>query len=262
MERINTYPGHIKKPLFYMIPLEQWIPDELHIMLRIWDRLWSLVIAELKEFNQFDNLCREEIMQEMNQIGVKFQFWKDQGTNMWNYTSLMGDDKLKVLRNFNLYQILPPSRARKIRELWDRFNQIYLNLKLKDYDPQQFQFEVEDWLELFLTSDKIITNSTHIEKGLYNPSTITPYIHVLVYHISEFMEIHKQWGLKSFSCAPVEKKNHQQVSRFFQNTFKDGGVTGRKSAIEEILEYENRVLYYLYDHTVTSTLKPKKIYIS
>jgi len=105
----------------------------------------------------------------------------------------MGDDKLKVLRNFNLYQILPPSRARKIRELWDRFNQIYLNLKLKDYDPQQFQFEVEDWLELFLTSDKIITNSTHIEKGLYNPSTITPYIHVLVYHISEFMEIHKQW---------------------------------------------------------------------
>jgi len=77
---------------------------------------------------------------------------------MWNYTSLMGDYKLKVLRNFNLYQILPPSRARKIRELWDRFNQIYLNLKLKDYDPQQFQSEVEDWLELFLTSDKIITN--------------------------------------------------------------------------------------------------------
>ena len=76
------------------------------------------------------------------------------------------------------------------------------------------------------------------------------------------MEIHKQWGLKSFSCAPVEKKNHQQVSRFFQNTFKDGGVTGRKSAIEEILEHENRVLYYLYDHTVTSTSKPKKIYIS
>ena len=43
-------------------------------MLRIWDRLWSLIIAELKEFNQFDDLCRKEIMQEMNQIGVKFQF--------------------------------------------------------------------------------------------------------------------------------------------------------------------------------------------
>jgi hypothetical protein len=41
MEKINeslsNYSGHIKKPLFYMIPLDQWIPDELHIMLRIWE---------------------------------------------------------------------------------------------------------------------------------------------------------------------------------------------------------------------------------
>ena len=163
----------------------------------------------------------------------------------------MGDDKLKVLRNFNLYQILPPSRAKKIRELWNGFDQIYIALKLKDYDPQKFQFEVEDWLELFLTSGE-----------LYSPSTITPYMHVLVCHMSEFMVRHQRWGIKSFSCAPVEKKNHQQVSRFFQQTLKDGGVTGRKSAIVDILEYENRVLYYLFDRTVVSTSKPKKIYIS
>ena len=79
-----------------------------------------------------------------------------------------------------------------------------------------FQFEVEDWLELFLTSDKIITNSTHIEKGLYNPSTITPYIHVLVYHISEFMEIHKQWGLKSFSCDQLRRKTISKCLDFFK----------------------------------------------
>lgn len=119
----------IFKPLFYTIPLEQWIPDKLHIMLRIWDRL-----------------C---------------QFWQEQGTNVWNHTSLMGDDKLKVLRNFDLYQILPSSRAKKIRELWDRFNQIYLILKIKDYDPQQ----------LFLSSDKI--DKIISSKGLYIPSAVT-----------------------------------------------------------------------------------------
>ncbi|GBC07618.1 hypothetical protein RclHR1_07580006 [Rhizophagus clarus] len=109
-------------------------------MLQIWDHLWNLVITELKEFNQFDDLCREEIIQEMNNIGVKFQFWKEHEVNMWNHTSLMGDDKLKVLRNFNLNRILPPSKARKIRELWDKFiwllNQKIMilnnsNLKLK-----------------------------------------------------------------------------------------------------------------------------------
>jgi hypothetical protein len=169
MEKIREYPGHIKKPLFNMISLDHWIPDELHIMLRIFDRLWSLVLSELKDVDQFDNICRNEIVQEMNRIGVHFQFWKEHGPNAWNYTSLMGCDKLKVLKNFNLGQILPPSRSKKIRELWDRFNQLYSNLKIKDYDPQQFQFEAEDWLELFLTPDRVIPNSNRIEKGLYSP---------------------------------------------------------------------------------------------
>lgn len=114
MENILEYPGHNKKPLFNMVLLDHWVPDELHIMLRIWDRLWSLVLAELKEYNQFDNICRDEIIQEMNRIGVNFQFWQERGANTWNHSSLMGDDKLNVLKNFNLNQIFPPSRARKI----------------------------------------------------------------------------------------------------------------------------------------------------
>jgi hypothetical protein len=32
-------PGHLKVPLLRMIPLDNYIPDELHIMLRIWDRM-------------------------------------------------------------------------------------------------------------------------------------------------------------------------------------------------------------------------------
>ncbi len=258
IEKINEYPGHNKRPLFYMISLNNWVPDELHIMLRIWDRLWSLVISELKESNQFDDVCRKEIMQEMGRIGVNFQFWKEHGADAWNHTSLMGDDKLKVLKNFNLGQILPPTRAKKIRELWNRFNQIYFNLKSKDYDVQQFQFEVEDWLELFLTPDRVIPNSNRIEKGLYSPSSVTPYIHVLVCHISEFMEIHQKWGMKGFSCAPVEKKNHQQVTHFFRQTLKGGG-SKHKSVIRDIFEYENRSLFYLFNDDTISTSKPKKL---
>ncbi|PKC58742.1 hypothetical protein RhiirA1_470515 [Rhizophagus irregularis] len=214
-----------------LVPLDNWVPDELHIMLRIWDQLWSLVLAKLKEYNQFDNICRDEIIQEMNRIGVNFQFWQDRGANTWSYSSLMGDDK---------------------------FNQIYLNIKLKNYDSQQFQFEGEDWLELFLTPDRLLPNSTHTEKGLYKLSEITPYIHVLVCHMSEFMEKHKRWSIKAFSCAPVEKKNHQQVTNFFRQTFKDGGDQ-QKSAIIEILEFENRMLFYLFDNVKPFISKPKRI---
>jgi len=170
----------------------------------------------------------------------------------------MGEDKLKVLKNFDFSQILPLSRARKICELWDRFNQIYLNLKSKNYNPQQFQFEVEDWLEIFLTPDRVISNC--IKKGLYSSSAITSYIHVLVNHMSKFMEKHQQWGIKAFSCTPVKKKNHQKINYFFQKTLKDGGGK-QKAAIIEILEYENRTLFYLSDDVITSTSKLRKIHI-
>jgi hypothetical protein len=80
--------------------------------------------------------------------------------------------------------------------------------------------------------------------------------------MSEFMEIHKQWGMKAFSCAPVEKKNHLQVTCFFRQTLKGGG-SKYKPVVKEILEYENRSLFYLFDDGIstTSTLKPKKLNI-
>ncbi|RIA99689.1 hypothetical protein C1645_811024 [Glomus cerebriforme] len=157
IEKVNEYAGHNKKPLFYIISLDKWIPDELHIRLRIWDHLWSLVLAELKEYNQFDNICHDEIVQEINRIGIHFQFWEERETNIWSHTSLM---------------------------------------------------------------DRVIPNLTCIERGLYKSSTITPYMHVL--------------------------------------TFKDENDK-HKSAIIEILEYENRTLFYLFGEIDPSILKPKKL---
>jgi len=43
----NT-PGHIHKLLFSMIPIQNWVVDRLHLMLQIFDRLWTLIISELK----------------------------------------------------------------------------------------------------------------------------------------------------------------------------------------------------------------------
>jgi len=42
----QAYAGHKNAPIFTMIPLTHWIPDELHLMLRITDRLWSLMLEE------------------------------------------------------------------------------------------------------------------------------------------------------------------------------------------------------------------------
>ncbi|GET54240.1 hypothetical protein GLOIN_2v1799695 [Rhizophagus irregularis DAOM 181602=DAOM 197198] len=145
--KLKLPPGHVKSPLLQMIPLSHYVPNELHIMLRIWDRLWDLVLQELKTQNQFNDLARAKILAKMRRILISFNFWQEQGTQNWSYTSLMGEDKEKM--------------------------------------------------------------------GLYRPKDVTPYMHVLVHHLPEFMEQHQKFGLSAFSCAFVEKKNHDQVSAFF-----------------------------------------------
>src|SRR5437763_9881230 len=95
INHLDICPGHNSVPLFDMILLDHWIPDELHIMLRITDRLWTLVLHEIKEAGLFNDIAREIIVKEMKRIKVHFCFWQEKEHQTWSYTSLMGQDKLK-----------------------------------------------------------------------------------------------------------------------------------------------------------------------
>ncbi|CAG8627462.1 4243_t:CDS:2, partial [Racocetra fulgida] len=60
----NT-PSHIKAPLFDIIPLYNYVFDELHVLLRIEDRLWTLILSELKERNLFNEVSWQIIVKEI-----------------------------------------------------------------------------------------------------------------------------------------------------------------------------------------------------
>src|SRR5204862_461805 len=137
-ENPTAYPGHHLPPLFSMIPLENHVPDKLHIMLRITDHLWELVLQEIKNEGLFNDITRNIIIKEMEKLKIRFEFWKIRDTDNWNYTSLMGDDKLRVLRNFNLAKLFDPERAALIRSLWNGFAELYDLLGEKKTDPQYF----------------------------------------------------------------------------------------------------------------------------
>jgi hypothetical protein len=263
-ENPTAYLGHKFPPLFNMISLENYVPDKLHIMLRITDRLWELVLQEIKNEGLFNNITRNIIIKEMKNLKIRFEFWKIHGTaDNWNYTSLMGDDKLRVLRNFNLTKLFDPERAALIKSLWDGFAELYDLLGEKETDPQDFHSKAKAWYELFLKKAVVDSKTNGIlEQGLYRSSDVTPYIHVLVSHVWEFMLIHKRWGLNVFSCSAVEKKNHDHVCYFFKKTLKNGGKFQSKiSAIREILEHENRFFFYTKNNISLSYPKPQYIHI-
>ncbi|UZO22425.1 uncharacterized protein OCT59_014788 [Rhizophagus irregularis] len=213
-----------------MISLENWIPDKLYIMLRITDRLWSLLLHEIEETGYFNDVVREIIVKEMNRIKVNFHFWQEKECQFWSFTSLMGQDKLKVLQFFDLNKVLPPIRANVIRNLWNGFFDLYTAIWDPNTDPKIFKRDAKMWLKIFLTPSTGIPNSDN------------------------FVQV----GLKSFSCALVENKNHQQVTQFFCKTLRNGGNgINRKSAILQILEFENRKLYYICNdsHNIPNTIK-------
>lgn len=210
-------PGHHKIPLLPMIPLDRYVPDDLHIMLRIWDRLWALIIQEIKSENRFDDHLRTIINIEMQRISVNFHFRQDHETQNWSHTSLMGGDKEKVLRDFNFETIFDKERATLINHLWKDFYTLYKLMKEPTTDPNFFATQAKKWLNLFLTPYQGTPNTISFKKGLYRPKDVTPYMHVLVHHIPEFMERHQCFGLTAFSCAAVEKKTMTRFPRSLEN---------------------------------------------
>ncbi|RHZ71771.1 hypothetical protein Glove_253g27 [Diversispora epigaea] len=86
-----------------------------------------------------------------------------------------------------------------------------------------------------------VPNTTTFKIGLYRPKDVTPYIHILINHLPEFMEQHHQFSLNDFSYG--------------------GKGIERKSAIFEILDYENWALYFFQKNTIEKYPKPQRIYI-
>ncbi|CAG8499084.1 4529_t:CDS:2, partial [Scutellospora calospora] len=247
----NNYlniPSHIKPPLFEMIPLSNYVFDELHVLLRVEDRLWTLILSEIKERGLFNDISRQIIVNEMKRLNIKFHFWEE--SNTWKYTSLTGNDKIKVLQYFNLATFFRPSRAKLIQSLWNKFIELYKAIFDKDNDPLYIKYLALEWLKFFLKPDeKDSNNPQNIIKGLYLPIHITPYIHFLIFHRWELYQKHNRWGLKAFSCSAVEKKNHMHVSFFFRKTAMNGGnLLKRNAATIEILEYESRNLFFAYNN--------------
>jgi hypothetical protein len=69
-ENLTAYSGHKLPPLFNMISLKNHVSDKLHIMLRITDRLWELVLQEIKNEGLFNDITRNIIIKEMENLKI------------------------------------------------------------------------------------------------------------------------------------------------------------------------------------------------
>src|SRR5204862_7400055 len=115
--------------LFQQIDQNNWIPDELHLMLRISDVLFQCLFHELVKQKEFINQTQALIITEMKNLQVHFEFYPPSSRNgKWDWTSLMGPDKKKILKDFrvvNFFDGQQAERGQNIEKLWCEFYRLY-----------------------------------------------------------------------------------------------------------------------------------------
>lgn len=133
--------GCVHQPLLN-VPLDHIILDELHLLLRITDILLENVIEDAMEWDEdamewdeADDWCRskgnlkgvhlKKLVETINSCGVTFKIWEKrnadgQGSGTYDWTSLMGNEKKKLLCNLpeKLNGIIQYDTVDDIKTLW------------------------------------------------------------------------------------------------------------------------------------------------
>ena len=194
-----------RQPLFPSIPIDHVIPDVLHLFLRICDVLVNLLILELRRLDGIDksklqtldrstatNVAKyEQFLNE--ECKISFHMYVDKESKVFKWRDLTGPEKHKLLKEINIVNLFPRiPQATDIQIIWVEFREIYRILQsctpLNKDGVESFKDRVRKWMTLFLT--------------VYQTKHVTPYMHLLVSHIPQFLEMYgtlaRNKGLRNF----------------------------------------------------------------
>ncbi|EDO29153.1 predicted protein [Nematostella vectensis] len=124
----------VNKPLFNIEP-DHILIDELHLMLRVTDILIDNAIEDAMQWDEKEKISKRsnkgstshlsQLVQTIRSCGVSFQVWEKlnadgRGSGTYDFTSLMGSDRKKLLKELpeKLIGVLQPSTAARVAEIW------------------------------------------------------------------------------------------------------------------------------------------------
>lgn len=144
------------------------------------------------------------------------------------FKSIMGPKKRilfeKIVKTNAIFYLFNGfNKKTEISRLWSCYWMIFNILRSeKNYTIDFLQIKTKEFLDLFI--------------GIYQTNKVTPYIHLLCFHIPD---LHAKYGpLNYFSGQGLEKLNDLTTTQFFKSTNKDKNFT------RQIIERDQRMFYY------------------
>lgn len=148
----------VNRPLFESITPFEVVLDHLHLFLRITNKLFNLLIADLRAEDKitqqitFVALDRTKIKHvsavelALQKMGISFEFSVNKDTRKLEYRDLTGPEKQILLANFKASDLIgDKNRANNIPELWDAFSELNEILKSKSPNPDDIHTRAENW---------------------------------------------------------------------------------------------------------------------
>ena len=252
------------EPIIKFIPFDKCVVDLLHLLLRITDQLYKLLILK---FIRVDK--NSGINLDFRPNLKVFLIFLEKECKIPN-PFYISDKEIK-LRNFNgneririFEEIYQPYYDKKEKKRKFKRNLAYLFEKNID-PPYDFEFEDNVWSGFFEILVKIkafkddfdvlnletqITNlrqelKTWLDSYLFlneinrNSKTMTPYIHVFVSHIPQFLELHK--NINIFNTQGLEKLNDFCTQYYQRCTNKH---TKDKNYLSQLFKKRNRIEFF------------------
>lgn len=227
-----------REPLFSSIPMHRVIIDHLHLFLRVCDNLINLLIRALQlqdglektSVQKFDrskatNMSKYQSFLQ-DECNISFQFYVCQDSKSIKWRDLKGPEKYRLFSKINLITLFPSvPRISDIQELWTGFmklNRIIRSTTLSTDTIRVFKSDAREWLHQYLQ--------------IYQTKNITPYIHALVAHVPQFMELYG--GIVAFTQQGLEKLNDDMTQFFYRGSNHRG-----QEALQQMLQKKNRLTY-------------------
>ena len=221
-KNIQKY-GYISNPIIKSIEIYDYVFCSLHLFLRISDKLENLFFSDLEEIDYLHKTKNQlKYLDDLkNKYKINHAFHKVD--NKLKLNSLMGPLKEKIFKNIKLDDYgKEHEKIGTIQEIWNEFWSIYNDLRKNVLSANEVKLKTANWWIKFTS--------------VYHKSHETPYIHLFVNHLHEFIDIHGD--VNSYSQQGLEKLNDLTTSQFFRGT-------NKKNFLKQILEKRNRLELYL-----------------
>lgn len=235
--------GYVRKPIIDFIEFKDCVVDTLHLLLRISECLLKSLMEKLDladsiigKFNTADLTLRPNLKKFLDFLQCECKIYspyyiKERDTDgvQVKLRSLNSNELETFFNRLKKDTILTmfPSLKKELNrinfcliEFWNIYCLIK-NSQRPFYSIDELKIRLKNWVEVFM------------KMSCKNSSKFTPYIHIFVHHIPEFLLIHGE--IDSFNCQGLEKLNHLIKMSYFSNSNKHS-----KEYLKQLLQKRNR----------------------